>query len=459
MSQQTQLIRALINEIQRGRLAPGAMLPGSRTLAEQLKVNRKVVVAAVDELVAQGWLETQPAAGTRVVATLPRSAVADVQVTAPSKASEPVRDGKLITITDGLPDPRLAPMAELARAYARALRTVSRASAGYSDAAGDVSLREVIASFVNQARGLATNTDEVMLTRGSQGALALYALTMLKPGDIVAVEVPGYAPAWRAFEFAGAKILPIPVDQKGLRVDVLAKAARRLGGKLKAVYVTPHHQYPTTVAMAPDRRMQVLQLAEAFDLTIIEDDYDYEYHFDGEPLLPLQASGGARRVVYIASLSKLLAPTVRVGYLVAPAAHVQKLKQTRALLERQGDVTLERALAELFEDGTIQRHARRARREYQTRRDGLLHRLRTTPVLHESFDYTVPAGGLALWLTLRHGNIDNVAAKARAAQLAIAPGSSYVLQGRLDAIRLGFAAHTPHELNRICDTLARCLQR
>ncbi|AKV04280.1 Transcriptional regulator, GntR family domain / Aspartate aminotransferase [Labilithrix luteola] len=457
MSQQTQLTRALIHEIQRGRLPPGSMLPGSRTLADQLGVNRKVVVAAVDELVAQGWLETRPASGTRVAALLPRSAIADVELPSPRKTSGSRREASLVSITDGLPDARLAPLAELSRAYARALRSLRRMAPGYSDVAGEPGLREVISGFVNQARGLSTTTDDIFLTRGAQGALGLYALSMLEPGDVVAAEVPGYAPAWRAFEFAGAKVVHIPVDGDGLRTDVLEKTARRLSGKLKAVYVTPHHQYPTSVAMTPERRMKLLQLAERFDFTVLEDDYDYEYHFDGEPLLPLHATGGSRLVVYIGSLSKLLAPSVRLGYLVASDSCIRRLKNTRELLERQGDIVLERAIAELFEDGTIQRHARRARREYEARRDHLIARLSVSPALETCFDYTVPAGGLALWLTLRQGTVESLVARAREERLLIAPGSTYLPKGRLDAIRFGFAAHDTKELSRICEKLARCV--
>lgn len=459
MSQQTQLTRALIHEIQRGRLLPGSMLPGSRPLAKRLGVNRKVVVAAVEDLVAQGWLETRRASGTRVAASLPRSAVADVEVPSSRKTSRPRRDASLVSITDGLADPRLAPMVELSRAYARALRSSNRAAAGYSDAAGDPGLRDIISGFVNQARGLSTTIDEIVLTRGAQGALSLFALAMLERGDVVAVETPGYAPAWRAFELAGAKVSHIPIDEDGLRTDLLETAARRLSGTLKAVYVTPHHQYPTSVSMSPERRMKLLQLADRFDFTIVEDDYDHEYHFEGEPLLPLHATGGSRHVVYIASLSKLLAPTVRLGYLVASEACIHKMKQTRELLERHGDVVLERAIAELFEDGTMQRHVRRARREYKARRDHLLTQLQATATLDERFEYSVPAGGLALWLTLRSGSIDALVARAREERVLIAPGSTYLPRGRLDAIRLGFAANTPDELTQICDTLARCVPR
>ena len=457
VSQHTQLTRALVREIQRGRLPPGSPLPGSRTLASQLGVNRKVVVAAVEELVAQGWLETQPAVGTRVAASLPRLAVADVEPRPPGKRGSLPREARLVSLNDGLPDPRLAPLPELARAYARALRALGRTPPGYGGAAGDPRLREVLSDFVNQARGLSTTSDEVFLTHGSQGALGLYSLAMLAPGDAVAVEVPGYVPAWRAFEFAGAQVVHVPVDGEGLRTDLLEDTARKLAGRLKAVYVTPHHQYPTSVSLAPERRMHLLQLAERFGFTVLEDDYDYEYHFDGAPLLPLHATGGSQRVVYIASLSKLLAPTLRLGYLVASPACIRALGETRAVLERQGDSILERAIAELFDDGTLQRHARRARRVYKERRDHLLARLRGVPALHEGFVYSVPAGGLALWLTLRRGGVDSLVERARAERLLITPGSSHLPKGRLEALRFGFAAHDVDELSHICEVLARCV--
>lgn len=457
VSLETQLTRALVREIQRGRLPPGSMLPGSRTLAEQLGVNRKVIVAAVDELVAQGWLETIAATGTRVATTLPQLAVADAKVRA-REAAVPRPAPPLVTITDGLPDARLAPLEQLGRAYRRALRTIGRAPSGYVDPAGDPELREVLAEFVNQARGLSTSAAEVFLTRGSQGALALYALSMLAPGDVVGVETPGYAPAWRAFEFARARVVHIPVDADGIDTTALEQKARSLGGRLRAVYVTPHHQYPTSVSLTPERRMHLLRLAERFDFTVLEDDYDYEYHFDGHPRLPLQATAGARRVVYIASLSKLLAPAIRLGYLVADPECIRRIGDTRRTIERQGDPILERAIAELFEDGEIQRHARRARRVYAERRDHLVAQL-AAPALQKHIECTIPGGGLALWLRLRRVSAESVVERGLAEGLRIAPGSTHLPKHKLAALRFGFAAHDTDELTRIIAALARCFPR
>ncbi|WAS95693.1 aminotransferase-like domain-containing protein [Nannocystis punicea] len=460
---QTQLARALVAEIQRGRLAPGSFLPGSRTLATQVGVNRKVVVAAVDELVAQGWLEALPARGVRVALNLPRFPVGDVEARRSQLPRAAPPGPAPVRVSDGLPDARIAPVDALARAQRRALRAHVRAAGqGYGDPAGDPVLRDVLAGFVNQARGLSCSRDELVLTHGSQGALSLFALAMLKPGDVVAVEHPGYAPAWRAFGLAGASVVHIGVDHEGLRTDELAAAATRLRGRLKAVYVTPHHQYPTTVALSPERRMHLRRICEKHGAVLVEDDYDYEYHFDGAPLLPLSATASpdGPPFVYVASLSKLLAPAVRLGYVIAGAPIVARLRATRESLDRQGDVVLERAIAELIEDGELQRHARRARQIYMQRRDHLLQRLAASPTLSANFECERPSGGLALWVRMKGPtSVHDLVARAGARGLVLAPGSVHLAHGDAAAFRFGFAGHMPEELSAICDILERCLSQ
>ncbi|WP_394828123.1 PLP-dependent aminotransferase family protein [Pendulispora albinea] len=450
----TQLARALVAEIQRGRLAPGSFLPGSRTLAAQVGVNRKVVVAAASELVAQGWLEALPARGIRVALNLPNFPVGDAEARRARAPRAVVRGGASVRVTDGHPDARLAPVDALARAERRALRSLARAGGlGYGDPAGDPVLREVLAGFVNHARGLSCSMDHVFLTHGSQGALSLFALAFLKPGDVVAVENPGYVPAWRAFELAGATVVHIGVDAQGLCTEELEVVAKKHRRRLKAVYVTPHHQYPTTVALSPERRMHLRQICEKHGACILEDDYDYEYHFDGTPLLPMSAtpSPAGPPFVYIASLSKLLAPAVRLGYVIASAAMVERLRATRECLDRQGDVVLERAVAELIEDGELQRHARRARQLYMQRRDHVLRCFQASPVLAAKLACERPSGGLALWVRLTgSSNVEDLVARARSQSLILHPGSAHLARGKVNAFRFGFAAHTPEELSRIC---------
>ncbi|HEX2674825.1 MAG TPA: PLP-dependent aminotransferase family protein, partial [Polyangiaceae bacterium] len=452
------LARALVREIQRGRLDAGALLPGSRVLAESLGVNRKVVVAALDELCAEGWLEAVPARGTRVASVLPTMPVADVHASRTNWHSAPENKPDL-QVSDGAPDARLAPLEKIARAHRSALTKLSRGGLGYGSAAGDPVLREVLAKFVNQARGLSCNMDEILITRGSQGALSLVALTLCRPGDFVAVETPGYVPAWRAFELAGADLVRIPVDEHGLVVDELEAQARALGGKLKALYVTPHHQYPTTVALCPERRTRLRALAAEHSFCLIEDDYDYEYHFDGTPLLPLSATHDpAVGTIYLGSFSKLIAPVFRVGYLVANAAFVKRASLVREIIDRQGDFVLERAIAELIEDGELQRHARRARRIYRERRDTFVSLLQSDARLKDIVQVECPAGGLAVWIRV-NGDVSVSAWSRAAAQrgLRFAPGATHVEQGDPPAFRAGFASFSSAELERVVSLLSASL--
>ncbi len=452
------LARALVSEIKRGRLDAGALLPGSRVLAESLGVNRKVVVAALDELCAEGWLEAVPARGTRVAQVLPEMSVGDVRTPRPSNDSEP-EIGSNLQINDGAPDARLAPLEAIARAHRRALKKLSRGGLGYGSPAGDPVLREVLAMFVNQARGLSCSADEILISHGSQGALSVVALTLFRPGTFVAVETPGYVPAWRAFELAGASLVHIPVDEQGMVVDQLETQARALGGRLKAVYVTPHHQYPTTVALSTARRSRLRALAAEYRFSVIEDDYDYEYHFDGTPLLPLSATSDASvSTIYIGSLSKLIAPAFRVGYIVSNAALVKQASAVRGILDRQGDVVLERAIAELIEDGELQRHARRARRIYRERRDTLVSMLKSDLRLKDAVQVDCPAGGLAVWIRVQASvSVSDWSRAAAARGLSFAPGATHVESGDPPAFRAGFASLSSSELEQAVAALSASL--
>ena len=215
----------------------------------------------------------------------------------------------------------------------------------------------------------------------------------MRPGDVVAVEALGYRPAWSALAATGARLVPVPVDEHGLDVDALEALAAR--ERLRAVYVTPHHQYPTTVMLDAGRRLRLLELARTHRIAVIEDDYDFEFHYEGRPVLPLAAADRHAVVVYIGTLSKILAPPLRLGFIVAPPLLIERLAELRLSIDRQGDQVVECAVAELIEDGELQRHVRRMRRIYQARRDALVAAVRKR--LGGALGFEVPAGGMALW--------------------------------------------------------------
>ena len=456
-----QIARAITADIRRGRLRSGDPLPGTRTLARALGVQRLTVVAAFDELVAEGWLVSRPARGTFVSSDVPdakprRFAPRRTQVGATTSvaydlnsAPDPelpyeIPKGSLL-FAPSRPDVRLVPGELIGRAYRRAIVRRGGALLSYAAPEGHPRLRQALAAMLASTRGLAGTAANVCVTRGSQMAIFLLAHTLLRPGDVVLVEQLGYRPAWDAFRSAGAKIVGLPVDADGLRIDALERvlADRRV----RALYVTPHHQFPTTVTLSAGRRMRLLDLARTHRFAIIEDDYDHEFHYDGRPVLPL-ASVDPGVVVYVGSLSKVFAPALRIGYIVGPEALITRVAGHRSYVDTQGDQVLEYALAELLEDGEVQRHVRRMRREYRVRRDVLVAALRAH--LGDRVTFTVPAGGIALWAGVAEDSevdVDKWALAARARGALIVTASAFTLDGKpRPFVRLGFASLNPREI-------------
>lgn len=467
------IARAVMDDIRRGRLKPGAFLPSSRTLATSLNVHRNTVLAAYRELSAEGWIETTPARGTFVSASMPemnaqrsgsklRPNIAPrvgFDLSARTIAAYPVRSIKRgeIEMSAGKPDVRLVPTELIARAYRRAARSTDKHLFDYGDARGDGHLRTSLSAMFGAVRGVVANADEVLITRGSQMALDVTARALLSPGDVVAVESLGYRPGWEALGQTGAKLVPIAVDEEGLSVDALEKLLER--ERIRAVYVTPHHQYPSTVLLSPARRLRLLELARVHRFAILEDDYDHEFHYDGRPVLPLASADRSGVVVYIGTLSKILAPGLRLGFVVAPTPLIERLATIRTFIDRQGDHAVERAIADLLEDGEVQRHARRMRRVYQERRDVMATAL--SKHLNGAVDFSVPSGGIAMWVHVAP-DIDVDAWVERAAErgLYVHSPRRYAFDGRVrQNLRLSFAPLNEREIREGVGRLAAALPR
>ncbi|MGH9409344.1 MAG: PLP-dependent aminotransferase family protein, partial [Vicinamibacterales bacterium] len=454
-----QIANAISADIRRGRLRPGDAVPGTRSLARALGVQRLTVVAAFDDLVAQGWLVTQRARGTFVSTDLPDSPIgrtrgrriADDIPERPGFDMLAVPDAELpydvppgaLLFAPSRPDVRLVPSDIIGRAFRRAMQRRGRALLSYGRPEGHPRLRKAVSQMLASTRGLAAGPANVCITAGSQMALSLLARTLVRPGDAVAVEALGYRSAWEAFRLAGARVVGVPLDRDGLRIDALERTIARHA--VRAIYVTPHHQFPTTVTMSAGRRLRLLELARTRRIPIIEDDYDYEFRYDGRPVLPLASVDRAGVVAYVGTFSKVLAPTLRLGYVAGPVPLIERLAAQRSHLDTQGDQVLEYAVAELLEEGEIQRHIRRARREYRLRRDTLAVALRDT--LDDSVTFEVPAGGIALWVEAKSLDVDAWAAAARRAGAVVVTAASFALDGRSRPyMRLGFASLDPGEL-------------
>jgi len=456
-----QIARALTADIRRGRLRPGDRLPGSRRLAASLGVHRNTVLAALAELRAEGWIETAQGRATFVTRVLPDergrpfsrrlgmrahvpSRVAFALPEAPAAYRPPDLPRGTLNLSSGAPDVRLVPARAIGRAYRRVLALRGAELLGYGDPEGHPALRTALAAMLASTRGLSATADDVVVTRGSQMALTLVARALLRPGDVVAVEQLGYRPAWEAFRAAGATVVPVAVDKDGLDIDALKRLASRT--TLRAVYVTPHHHYPTTVTLKAARRLALLALARAEKIAIVEDDYDHEFHYDGRPVLPLASADHAGLVVYIGTLSKILAPGLRVGYVVAPPSVLRSVAAIRSLLDIQGDLATEAALASLIEDGELQRHVARVRRVYANRREILATALRR--VFGDEVEFTLAPGGMALWVRLRM-SVDVDAWARRSAERGVSwyAGRRYAFDGQPRPFaRLSFAWLNEREL-------------
>ena len=447
-----QVVHALIRDIRRGRLLPGSILPSTRTLADALGVNRKTIVLAYDDLVAQGWLATNGTRGTFVSDRLPEPV--SLIPTDGHGANPPPRPDYLfraapepmiifqekpnVTFDDGVPDYRLLRTSALTYAYRTALQRATRVGGlSYGDPMGSMDLRQLIAEMLSTHRGMIGTPENICITRGSQMAIFLASRILLAPGDTVLVEGLSYAPARDAFVAAGADVIGVRLDSEGVDVEEVERYCRQR--RVRAVYVTPHHQFPTTVSLKADRRSRLLDLAGRFGFAVLEDDYDHEFHYDSQPLLPM-ASYSPHRSIYIGSTSKLLVPGLRVGYVAAPKEVIKSMANEAAIVDRQGNTLTELAVAELIKSGELRRHARKALQIYLKRRDAFAASLQNA--LGDLIEFSAPSGGLAFWVKFPDpSTLDAIEENAASQGLRFLPSRSFETppyQGR--GLRLGFGS-------------------
>ena len=408
-------------------------------------------MSALDALVAEGLLQVKPRRGYFVCSAPP-------ELPAPQPAAplafggfrlvrgehaepEEAAPAPSIHMHAAFPDTTLLPMAELRAAYAHVLKKRAAAAFGRPDERGVPALRRELTRYVRRARGFVPQA--LLVTHGSQEALALVGQVLLRPGDRVLIEEPGYPQAAAAFRALGAKLVPLPVDAQGLRIDALANALAR--HKPRLLYTTPNHHYPTTVTLSAPRRAALLQLTSQHDVPVLEDDYDHEYHYRGAPQPPLAASQ-ARHVVYVATLTKLVAPSVRVGFACGDPELIDAMVRVRALFVRGQEGVTQSALADWMADGGLDRHLRRARRVYAQRRDLALACLARASE-QVPFQFTPPDGGLAIWSVWPEHDVAQLAARAAARGVWVLPETQTSLRRRGHGIRLAFGAITPTQFD------------
>lgn len=465
-----QLANEFVGLIKQGILKPGYKLPGSRVLAKELQVHRQTIVATLEELSLEGWLISRPQIGTFVNEYLPETKVqkfsnslhfkyaqqTGFELNPKTHLSEPIFLDNRLKFDDGFPDIRLAPTEALARTYASVLRNKkNQAIFTYGSSKGDIQLREAYTHLLNQQRGLKIHVDNVFIIRGSIMGIYLLSELLIQPRDIVVVGDISYRTANICFKNAGANLLRIKVDEQGLDTQELAELCQN--HSIRVVYVTSHHHHPTSVTLSPDRRMHLLELARMHRFAIIEDDYDFDFHYQHRPVLPLASADQEGLVLYIGSLSKILSPAIRVGFLVAPQNLIQELSKFRRLIDRQGDMILERTIAQLLNDGTIRRSTKKSLKAYRERRDFFCQKLKEE--FSDVIDFQIPEGGLAVWARFSPNHIlSEIATRCQAQHLYLSDGSFYnPPHQNLNASRMGFASMNQAEMQEALAILKNCL--
>jgi GntR family transcriptional regulator/MocR family aminotransferase len=467
-----QVCNSFIALITAGTLPPAEPLPSSRILAELIGINRNTVKLAYEELISQGWAESIERKGVFVLARLPTAATG--KLPAAVTANQDSRESflwtnrfetaipsenfqhNIRTIDDGFPDVRLAPVDVLMREY----RSLSRRSHGrkflkYGSSKGSTHLRASICQHLSHSRGLTVPVENILITKGSQMGIYLAAQLLLNPGDTIAVGMSNYSLADDTFRHTGANLLRIPVDDHGMDIDFLAKALQDT--TIKAVYIIPHHHCPTTVTMRMERRLKLLNLAREHRFAVIEDDYDFDFHYDNKPYLPLASIDHHHHVIYIGSITKTFAPALRIGFMAGPPAFVEAAASLRQLIDKQGDTLLEEAFAVLFDNGEMDRHFRKSLKIYKQRRDQFCQLLQAD--FKDEIAFNVPEGGLAVWARF-NPKIDLVQLSAAAIQQGLYIGNGHFYKNEsfsTNGLRMGFASLEEKEMVEALGILKRVL--
>lgn len=418
-----------------GTLPAGARILSTRALAAELGVSRTTVTAVYEQLAAEGFLATAPGRAARVAGALavpvsskaaakrqPSSAaslsafgrrVADMPLRA-LPGAEPARYDFLYGALAARDFPTLA----WRRAYQAALLRQQH-NLAYIPPEGDLPLRRALQGYLRRTRGIVCDAEQILMVHGSQQAIDLCARLLLDAGDAFAFENPGYLMARHCFEAAGARMLPVPVDEHGIDTDRLPEDEQ-----VRLAYVTPSHQFPLGGVLPIGRRQELLRWARRRRAWIVEDDYDGEFRYGQRPIDALQSIDTEGRVIYAGTFSKALSPQLRLGYLVLPHALVPVFRQAKRLADRHAPALEQQVLAALIGDGSYERHVRRMRRENERRRAALLQAIERYLPGNARVDGTAAGLHVVLWLPfLKASDESALAAAARGMGVGIYPVS------------------------------------
>ena len=453
----------IVNAIQRNYLTKGTVLPGTRSLSQLLNIHRNTAVAIYEELASQGWVEIIPNKGTFVLEPklLKSKIKASTQkVNAAYSYAEttgfPFQKSMHLTqtdrpsnakysINDGQPDLRLHPVHQFSRWYSAAMKRKSLVQKWNRTQIQNSLFRTQLCNYLNATRGFHINPNNVLNTRSIEMSLFVVAQLLINPKDIVLVGNLSNYNANTIFQETGAKIKTIPIDNDGLQVDYIKKHFVR--GAVRCVYICANRDYPTGVTLSAERRIELLKLAEEYGFAIIEDDYDYDFQYDGSPMLPMASADANGMVIYLGKLGQSLFPSFQTGFIIAPKNLISEAKNYLELLDKQGDLIQEQMLSELIEEGELYRLLKKNIVIYKQRRDFL------NSMLKQHFGdiahWEIPSGGLAFWLEFQPKiSLLKLARQAEKEDLHL-PNTILYQDKHTCALRFGFGHLNEEELQEV----------
>lgn len=464
-----QVSHQLINAIQRGSLPLGTKLPGTRTLSSILEVHRNTIVAVYDELFAQGWVESWPNKGTFVIGKNEERPLKIGNFNRNNLKHYPQSTGFSFKTTnildnpfehsdceymfsDGVPDIRLTQIDQHSRIYSSILkRKGQHKMLGHYNHDGSEFFKKNLANYLNLSRGLSISKNNLLITRSTEMSIYIASEILLSEGDTVLVGDLSYFSVNMIFQKKGVKILSVPIDEEGLIAEGVREICNKQ--KIRMLYLTPHHHYPTTVTLSAQRRLELLALANEYGFIILEDDYDYDFHYDKSPILPLSSADTNGMVIYIGSFGKSLAPGFRTGFIVAPENLMTEMRKYLGIIDRQGDILMEQVLGEMIAEGEIHRYLKKSLKVYQERRDRFVELLNEH--LGDYITFRKPSGGLAVWVEWKVPlNLMQLSRKCSLDHLFL-PKTILYQNRDLTAMRLGYGNLTFEEMENSIQILAK----
>jgi len=477
-----QLVHQFIKAIQLGYLPEGTKISGTRILCKIFEVNRNTLIKSFEDLQAQGWIEIIPNKGTFIlsnqkarslkpeVRSLKSNLSADQAEIAnhlPITVGTSIHSGfsfqkstilenpteksdVLLQFNEGLPDMRLAETEVLSKIYLSKLKN-KNPKKSWEQLAYESSdyFKTQLVNYLNLTRGIHISKPNLLTTSSNEMSLYLVSKLLISPDDKVVVANLSYYASNMVFLNAGAKIIPIPIDKNGISTKHLRQVCQEQN--IRMLYLTSHHHYPTTVSLSAKRRMEVLELSKEFGFIVLEDDYDYDFHYDNNPMLPLKSFDTNGMVVYIGSFGKALAPSFRTGFVIAQPDLIDELHKSQQILEPDKDLIKEQVLGYWIQEGEMHRYLKKIKKIYKERRDYF------SELLDKNFkgkiSFEIPSGGLAFWVEWKNNlNLGKLKKECEKNGLFL-PQTILYQNKNITATRLGFGHLNNGELEKAIEVL------